>query len=276
MLRACIASLLVLLFAPVAGAVATIDDVRAPAQTVAEHVFDATLTLTNRGPAETVVLVAALYDPVAGQECGPSSDPRFRAFTHLVHDPVHLPADTTLTYPPEGERWSHRYTVEETPEGGRGEWCVFVARAPGPTAQVQYEDFASVGIGVRARNAPPTAAFTWSPERPIAAQPVAFAATGEDADGDEVAFRWDFGFHNASGRAQGSGAQAVVRFFPEGAYDVTLFASDGFDDTRVTLQVPVLPEQAAATSVVTSKPSETPLPLWVLLVAVGLAVARRH
>lgn len=277
MLRAGVALLLAIAWIPTAHAIASIDRVDVPEQTVAARVFDASITLTNRGAAEDVVLVAALYEPQAGQTCGPATDPRFRAYTQLVHDPIHLAADSTLTYPPAGERWSHRYTVEETPAGGVGEWCVFVARTPGPTAQVQYEDFASVELAVRATNAAPTAAFTWAPERPLAAQPTTFRATGEDADGDVVRYTWDFGFANASGRARAAGPDPIVRFFPEGAYDVTLTASDGFDEARFVRQVLVLPEQAPATSVVsTGAPSETPLPLWVALLGIGLAMARRH
>lgn len=261
---------------PAASAAATIEDLVVPDQTVADRVFDASLTLVNRGAAEDVVLVAALYDVEEGKTCGPAADPRFRAFTHILQDSIHLAADSRTAYPAPGERWAHRYAVGETPAGEEGEWCVFVARAPGATAQIQYEDFESVRIGVRATNAAPTVTFTWTPEHPIAAEPVVFHATAEDADGDPVALRWDFGFANASGQARAEGATPTARFYPDGVYDVTLVASDGFDETALVHKVAVLPEQGPATGVVTATASGTPLPLWVALIAIGLAMAHRN
>lgn len=261
--------------APVAAATATIDAVEVPSQTVAGHTFDATVTLTNHGDAEDVVLFAALYAPGGASPCGPATDARFRTFTQQVQQTIHLAKDATLTYPPPGERWSHRYDPDETPAGGEGEWCVFVAKAPGATSTVEYEAFRSTSIGVRERDLAPVASFSWTPQMPSAAELVTFLATGTDAEGDPISYTWDLGFVNASGRARGEGEATATRFFPEGTYTVTLTASDGFESSTVTHEVIVLPEGTSPATVTATKAAPTPLPLWAALVGMGLAVAGR-
>lgn len=261
-----------LLAAPTAGATVTVEDVVVPERTMANQAFDVRVTLANNGPAATVYLFGALYVGEGGP-CGASDGGRFRTFTHLVQEAVLVPTNGRVDYPAPGERWQHRYQPEDTPgEPSVEELCILVARsATGP--QLEYESYRSTPLSVRATNAPPEASFTWSPASPVVAQDARFAASGTDADGDPIVFRWDFGHVNATGRAVAEGADATHFFYPEGEYVVTLVATDGLQETRVQRTVTVV-AAADPPAAVTLVERDAPLPWWLGLGAL-LLVARR-
>jgi hypothetical protein len=228
------ALILVALAVPTAAAEITIGEIQTPERTAADHPFDVNVTLRNDGPPRTIYLFAALYDPQeGGSPCGSSLDPRFRTFTQVVQEAIDLPADSTTDHPAPGSRWSHRYQAEDaaaTPE--EAQFCIFVANASaGPL--IEYETYRATTLSVRARNAPPVAAFTLEPEELRASTDIFFTAQATDAEGDPVTFRWDFGHSTASGRALGEGQSPTHVFYPAGDYLVTLVASDGIDETRV-------------------------------------------
>lgn len=261
---------------PTASAAVRIEETGLPEATLAGRAFEARVTLVNDGAAaEDVLLLAALYRG-SGDACGERSDPRFHGFTHLVQQEIRVPARARLSYPPEGERWLHRYDAEGVPEAPAAwEHCVFVARsAPGPA--IDYEDFASSTLSVRARNTPPVASFSLLPEAPRVSEDVRFAASAEDPEGDAVSFRWDFGHVNASGRATATGAAATHFFYPAGTYRVVLVASDGLDEARVEREVRVLsPGEAPVVTARGEGGRGTPLPAAFAILALALAARRR-
>lgn len=260
---------------PLAGAAVSVEEIAAPERTRAEKPFPVTLRLTNDGDARTVYLFGALYDREEGSApCGPATDPRFRTFTHTYNEAVRLPARSTTTYPQSGD-WLHHYAtrdVEAAPE--LAQFCIFVANAStGPL--IQYEGYATTTLSVRGVNALPVTSFTWEPETPRAGEDVEFRAEGSDADGDPVAFRWDFGHRKASGPAVAEGREATTFFYPEGEYVVTLYAGDGLDEAPVSRTI-----TAIAADAPTPEDGSSPLsqPLWILLFAAGavaIAVRRR-
>src|SRR5438094_238711 len=86
----------------------------------------------------------------------------------------------------------------------------------------------------RVENRAPEATMSWTPDRPIATRRVLFTAREQDADGDNLTTRWDFGYYSPRGRAQADGANATWTFYPAGSYLVNLTVSDGFDTTLVS------------------------------------------
>lgn len=249
------------------GEVVDLVSVAPPERTLADRPFEAEATLRNKAAeARTVLLLAALYAPDANP-CGPATGPGFRQFTHLVQERIPLaPGETRVV-----KAWAHAYrasSVQAAP--AEAEWCAFVAEDAGE--RIEYLDYERVPLPVRGVNAAPTADFTWTPREPRATQDVTFQATGRDADGDPVTFRWDFGHANASGRRPVEGAVAGHFYYPEGAYVVTLTVSDGLDEAVVTRTLTVLPEAAPP------EDRDAPLPLILPLAALalaGLARARR-
>lgn len=274
--RAAVVLLALLALAPLAQAQGGVRilDAQVPERTLAERPFEARATLRNDGEARDVTLFAALYRWEDGKEpCGPATGPHFRTFTHLVQESIRLEKGETLEYPPAGERWLHRYGKGDVPAADeRAELCVFVARQAS-TATIAYEAFRSLPLRTRGVNEPPTATFA-SPDWIEAAQPARFQATGEDPDGDPVAFRWDFGHLNASGRAVAEGPAPVHRFYPEGSYVVTLVASDGFDEVRLQETVEVHPEGTAPVD--TRPQARMPVPALLVPVALVAALALRR
>lgn len=241
-----LAALLALPAASAAGEEVDITEVRAPERTMAGKTFHLEVDLQNKGAARTVYLYAVLYegrDPDA--PCGPITDPRYRTTTPLYQAIVQLPANGRVTFPKEGETWGQRYQAEHVEARETvDELCVFAAERQ-ETTGVDWLDYESVALRTRAQNAPPSGAFTWTPETPRATEDVTFTATGEDADGDPLTFAWDFGHYNVSGRAKATGSTATHAFYPDGTYVVTLTISDGFADTVVTRDVRVTLPQGA-------------------------------
>lgn len=266
------------LLAPMAQAAVTVENVKVPERTAAARPFPVSMSLFNDGPARTVTLMAALYEFRDGEgPCGPATDARFRTFTHLSQERVDLPANARIAWPPEGRSWIQRYDARDVPaRPDTMELCVFVARnAPGP--QLDYEAFASVPLSVRAVNAPPTGAFSWSPETASATDDVVFSATGSDADGDPLAFRWDFGHANATGRAVATGPRAVHFFYPEGDYVVTLVVSDGMDETPVERGVRIgAPRSEDEVPAGVVEQARTPSAWWLPVAALALVALRRR
>ena len=105
---------------------------------------------------------------------------------------------------------------------------------------------ASKQLSIRV-NAPPTAAFTWSPLAPVGNQPVDLISTSTDAEGPLAAQDWeldgDDDFNDATG-------PSVTRAFPAGTHTVKLRVTDSDGVVRtVTRQVTVLDRPNAAFTV---------------------------
>jgi hypothetical protein len=273
--RATLPLLALLLAVPLAQSAVSVEDVGVPERTLAGKAFEARLTLANDGPAREVTLFAALYRHEEGEgPCGPATDARFRTFTHVVQERVALPANAVVEHPPPGARWLQMYEREDVPRGPTlDEFCVFVAESgAGPT--IEYEAFGTSRLNVRGENAAPLADFSWEPRTPRATEDAAFRASGSDAEGDPVSYHWDFGHANASGRAVGEGPQISHFFYPEGEYVVTLTASDGLNETRVTRTVTVLAADAGAPEG-RGLPIPSPTALIVVALALGRVLRRR-
>lgn len=266
--------LLMIVLLPSAHAAVAIDGMIVPDRTAAEKPFEVSVVLSNDGPARDVFLLGALYDKVDGKgPCGPSTDPRFRSFTHLVQERVRVPANGVLPYPAAGERWLHRYELGDVDPGAPyvAEFCVFVANASqGPL--IEYESFSSSLLSVRAHNGVPSVSFVWDPARPVVGAPATFEASASDADGDPVSFSWDLGHFVASGRAVAEGARVEHAFYPEGEFVVTLVGTDGLDEARAVEIVRVGAAQQA------EERSLVPLSASVALASmlIGSMAARRR
>lgn len=271
---ACLATLF-LPFAAAVGEEVDIVDVRAPERTMAGRAFNVSLDLQNHGAARTVYLFAALYEGAPGASpCGPVTEGRFETYTPLYQGVVKLPADGRATFPKPGDTWQQRYAREHVDAAESvDEFCVFVAERQDATG-LDWLDFESVAMRTRGENAAPTASFTWEPSDPRAAQDVRFVAEGEDADGDTVTFSWDFGHHNASGRARADGPVAWHPFYPDGTFTVTLLAHDGFDTTAVVQQVDVRVAGAPdATPAPLAKQEDRGIPLPITLAPLAMLLA---
>lgn len=277
------AVLVLLLAAPLASSQSgvTLSDVRLPDLAVADYAFEARVRVTNDATPRTVYLFAALYQPVDSQVCGPSTDPRFRAFTPLVQARIPLKASESVDYPSAGDVWLQKFAPNKVPEGRSSmEWCVFAAEdSTANAAQIRYLAFQSVPLATRSKNTAPVALFTWSPAVPEATRNVRFTAEGADQDGDQVSYRWDFGHANASGRAVAEGPEASTFFFPAGTYPVTLRVSDGFAETVITQQITIAEEGEGPSDPTPSSPSaKTPLSTGLVAAALVMAalVSRRR
>lgn len=219
-----------LFVSPLAAAKVTVENVAVPERTAAEHVFDAEVMLRNDGAARTIYLFGALYLKEQGKgPCGPATDPRFQRFTHLVQEPIDIPAGATLRHPMSGGHWQQRYSAQDAPtQPTVAEFCVFVANATaGPL--IDYESFGTAPLSIRARNAPPVVDFTLDAEDIRMQLPVTFLAHGSDAEGDPLTFTWDFGHIAASGPARATGETAIHTFPFSGDYRISVNASDGID-----------------------------------------------
>lgn len=270
-----LALLAVLPAAAAVGEEVDIVAVRAPERTAAGHAFDARVDLHNKGAAREVYLFAALYEGDAEEPCGPAGSPRWRGFTPLVQAVVDLPAGARVTYPPEGQRWAHRYGADQVERAvTTDEWCVFVAEDDAAPS-LRYLDLESVALATRGQNAPPSGSFAFAPDPAPVAADVRFEATGTDADGDPLVFRWDFGHANASGRGRAEGAVAFHPFYPEGTYAVTLTVSDGFDEAVVARDVAVLPADAVPPPAPVTSVARDPVPAPLLLPALLVAALHR-
>ena len=96
-------------------------------------------------------------------------------------------------------------------------------------------------------NAPPTAAFTWSPLAPIGNQPVDLISTSTDAEGPLAAHAWDLDGDGQFGDGTGPN---VTRAFPAGTHTVKLRVTDSDGVVRtITRQVTVLDLPNAAFNV---------------------------
>lgn len=268
------------------GSVVDISAVAVPDRTVADHAFPVQVTLENLGSSSiTVELMGALYRSGSSTPCGSAQSERFVSFTQMFQGRLTLAPHERAVYPAQGATpWSHRYPAQEAPPTpATWEFCIFALR-PENTQQVQYLDYHAVPLAVRATNTPPHASFSWSPVAPGATEPVRFEAKVEDADGDPVTARWDFGHVNATGRATATGATATHRFYPEGSYTVTLTVSDGFSEASFTRTVDVGPEPPTPTTLVDTpaggdRDAGTPgfgVPLAVLAALAALSLVRRR
>lgn len=85
---------------------------------------------------------------------------------------------------------------------------------------------------------PPTAEFTYQPERPKAGEPVTFDASDSfDFDGEIVSYEWDF---DADGLTDATGITVQYAFASPGAYEVTLTVTDnGGNSDSITYKVDV-------------------------------------
>lgn len=240
-----------LLLAPTSlaqGELVEILDVRVPERTLGGTRFPVDVTLRNHGATEVEVsLMGALY-PRAPGGSPPCGDVRTGGgkLTHTFQPVIHIQPGESITYPPANQQdWMHLYLASDAPDTPTDrEFCVF-AFNPQRDQTIEYYDFDSGALNVRAKNQAPEVSFTWSPESPGATRDVHFVGTASDADGDPVSYRWDFGHANASGHAYASGPEAFHPFFPAGSYTVTLSVSDGFEERSVSRTVVVGPEDSA-------------------------------
>jgi PKD repeat protein len=93
---------------------------------------------------------------------------------------------------------------------------------------------------------PPTADFVYTPESPVATEPITFDGTlSFDFDGQIVAYEWDF---DADGSPDATEAIAGFTFLEPGTYEVSLtVVDDGGNTDTMTLPIEVLGEAGAAT-----------------------------
>jgi PKD repeat protein len=78
-------------------------------------------------------------------------------------------------------------------------------------------------------DAPPTAAFNWTPAAPVAGQEVTFTSTSSDPDGALTAIDWDLDNDGQYDDAQGATAKRT--FAAPGTYQVGLRVTDGQGDS---------------------------------------------
>jgi len=96
-------------------------------------------------------------------------------------------------------------------------------------------------------NAPPTAAFTWSPLAPVGNQPVDLISTSTDAEGPLTAHAWDL---DSDGQFDDATGPNVTRAFPAGTHTVKLRVTDSDGVVRtVTRQLTILDLPNAAFTV---------------------------
>lgn len=295
-MRAVLALLALLLIVPPAqaqqaqptGAVIDILDVGAPPQTAAGKAFELNVTLVNRATTDrNVTLFAGLYSTRSSSDspCGAATSTRFRNFTHLYQPVFRIKAGETLVYPhPGNTAWKQLYFANDVPEKpATYELCVFAAESE-QGQQIDYFDYHSLALPVRAGNVPPRGDFTFTPTAPTATELVKFKASGTDADGDALTYRWDFGYLNASGRVRADGASASHAFYPPNEYTVTLAISDGLEETLVSHTFTVAQETAPTPAPVTPTTQEhntrTPAPplavVLLALFAVAAVLTRRR
>jgi chitodextrinase len=124
---------------------------------------------------------------------------------------------------------SHAYTA-----GGTYTVTLTVAEAGGSSQVADTEV-----VVVRA-NAAPSAAFTFTPAKPVEGESVTFSPTVSDPDGDTTTLAWNLGDGTTS-----SEAAPVHAYAAAGDYPVTLTATDahgakGFSSQTVTVADPVV------------------------------------
>jgi PKD repeat protein len=93
---------------------------------------------------------------------------------------------------------------------------------------------------------PPTADFVYTPESPVAGEPITFDGTlSSDFDGQIVVYEWDF---DADGATDATEAVAGYTFPEPGIYDVSLtVVDDGGNTDTMTLPIEILGEASDAT-----------------------------
>jgi len=104
-------------------------------------------------------------------------------------------------------------------------------------------DEVTKAVGVLPPPVPPTADFSFSPERPTARDEVRFTDRSEDPDGEIVAWEWDFGDGTTSDERN-----PVHRYSKSGTYTVRLVVrdADGLEaEKEIELSVVNLPPEAA-------------------------------
>ena len=94
-------------------------------------------------------------------------------------------------------------------------------------------------VSVSRDNVPPTAAFTYTPERPTTADKIEFDASSSSDDEGITAYEWDF---TNDGVTDATGQTATYSFETAVEHEVTLRVTDGDDVTRSTSQTVTVSE----------------------------------
>ncbi|MGQ3331037.1 PKD domain-containing protein [Halorubrum sp. FL23] len=161
-------------------------------------------------------------------------------------------ADTTITsydwdvtgdgnYDEQGE------TITQSFEMGEVEVTLRITDDMGQT------DTVSRTVSVGSSDAPPTAAFDFSPASPTAGQSISFDASASTDDGTVDSYEWDF---NDDGTMEKSGEQTSYTFETSGEYPVTLRVTDDAGQSSTSKRtVSVSRENAPPTASFTYTPS---------------------
>lgn len=94
-------------------------------------------------------------------------------------------------------------------------------------------------VSVSRDNAPPTAAFTYTPEKPTTADKIEFDASSSSDDEGIMAYEWDF---TGDGVTDATGQTATYNFETATKYDVILTVRDGDGATRSISQTVTITE----------------------------------
>jgi PKD domain-containing protein len=238
------AALLVLLILPAAGLTVRqqgegervdITAVTMPAQVLVGRTFYADVTVHNAQPTpQALLLFTVLYDgPLPGSV--PCDGARANQRISRFEKSVQLQPAETATVRGEASFWGHVVNASLAGEGDY-EACVWarMARCPEGTIEACLLDHEPRPLRVRAVNAPPRVTLRAEPDGGSVGTEFQFTASATDADGDPVAFTWDFG-----DGVLGEGARVAHRYARPGTYGVTLHATDGVETTqeRLTLSV---------------------------------------
>ena len=121
------------------------------------------------------------------------------------------------------KRLSLAFTVQEKPVNGVPAGMV-ADQTPKFGSQGTTETVVSIVVSTGSpKTEPPVAAFTLTPNTPVAGQPIAFDASGSsDPDGTIVKYSWEFG----DGTPLATGATVTHTFTAPGTYTVTLWVTD--------------------------------------------------
>ena len=126
-------------------------------------------------------------------------------------------------------RWEFDGDGQEEASGATAEYAFGAAG----TYEVSLTVFDDTGASVAITNSvtvaeigAPTARFTYTPEKPVVDESVAFTAEAEDPDGEVVGYSWDF---DGDGAEDATGATTEYAFDAAGDYEVALTVTDDED-----------------------------------------------
>jgi hypothetical protein len=127
---------------------------------------------------------------------------------------------------------SHAYTAA-------GPYVVTLSVVDSDGTPPDLQDATTITVTQRP-NAAPSASFTFTPNSPVAGEPVSFEG-GTDPDGDPVTREWNFG----DGTTTDPGPAPSHTYANAGAYTVTLTVSDGHGASDTSSQTVTVAERPA-------------------------------